>query len=74
MSESISKGTILIAKDVCLMDEGKGNALIIGKEYPINTIFGNLIEISSEIDSRHLFGRNPSDVLSYWGKYFTIKK
>lgn len=69
-------GTILIAKVNCAMTNGSGNALIVGKEYPIKELKGvngydNII-IESELDKTHYFDigeYNPG----YYGRYFDVK-
>ena len=64
----IEKGTILIAKDVCKMNQYHINSLIIGKEYPI--IDFNLTEcfIKSEVWNNHYF------LLNSLHEYFYIKE
>ena len=66
-------GTILIAKTVCRMNDGSGNALIVGKEYPIKAI--NHMEdiiIESETFVNHYFDVNENEP-HYYGKYFDLK-
>jgi hypothetical protein len=66
-------GTILIAKTICKMKDGTGNALVIGKEYPIKKINEcDEIVIESETDVDHYFDID-EDEPHYYGKYFDIK-
>ena len=60
-------GTILIAKDPCEMSDGSGEALIVGKEYPIKAAVVTGIIIKSEIDECHLFSIKDMYI------FFTIK-
>lgn len=76
----IQKGTILVAKDECLMDDNTYKALIIGKEYDVHTLHNdmessvkNSLVIKSEIDEEHYFSLDENDT-AYWGKYFDLKK
>ena len=66
-------GTILVAKKECRMKNGSGNALIVGKEYPIKSIKGSDIIIKSEIDANHFFETNENEA-SYYGRFFDIKE
>lgn len=67
-------GTILIAKTVCRMKDGSGNALIIGKEYPIKAINGyDDIIIESENEVNHYFDIDENEP-HYYGRYFDVKQ
>lgn len=60
-------GTILVAKDPCVMDSDGQSALIVGKEYPVQSFFRGEFTVSSEIDKNHFFSPNS------YNKYFDIK-
>jgi len=51
----MKKGMILVAKDPCLMQNFKKEALVVGKEYPILEVHGDSIVINSEFTSKHWF-------------------
>lgn len=51
----IEEGTEIIAKDVCLMDDDKIEALIIGKQYKVKAINNSCIVIKSEWSDYHRF-------------------
>lgn len=70
----IEVGTILIAKDACRMNDGDGNSLVVGKEYPViyaNELRNNLV-VKSEIYDEHYFPL-VDEGNGYFGNYFTIK-
>lgn len=69
-------GTILIAKDPCVMTHTKIPALIVGKEYEIKWIdlVRNIFTIKSESDINHHFTiMNDGEPNSNFNFYFDIK-
>jgi hypothetical protein len=67
-------GSILVAKQVCKMKDGSGDALIIDKEYPVKFITPQKeICIDSETDENHRFDTE-EDSHYYYGLYFNLKK
>ena len=70
----IQVGSVLIAKDVCMMTRNSsGNALIIGKEYVVYHIdYKHGLVIQSELEEKHFFSLLPKDD-AYWGNYFDLK-
>lgn len=49
------------------MDSDGQSALIVGKEYPVQSFFRGEFTVSSEIDKNHFFSPNS------YNKYFDIK-
>jgi hypothetical protein len=70
----VTVGTQLIAKSVCRMKDGSGNALIIGKEYLVKEIteIGDIV-IESETEKRHYFGTDESED-GYYLVFFDVKQ
>jgi hypothetical protein len=69
-------GTVLIAKDPCIMTQTKIAALIVGKEYDIKWIDLNRNEftVESEYDKNHYFTiMNDGKPNSNFNFYFDIK-
>jgi hypothetical protein len=67
--------TKLIAKNNCKMNDGSGNALIVGKEYKVIFHSKNTEEIAieSELYPHHFFSiYDDSD--SSWKRYFNVEK
>lgn len=64
-------GTVLTATTNCKMKDGSGNALIIGKEYPIKQINDNFMVIETELFLEHYFYLDKNDSY-YYGLYFNI--
>ena len=70
----VAEGQILIAKSVLKMKDGTGNALVIGKEYPIKKIIRDIdVVIESENCEEHYFDMLPGKP-GYFGKYLTVKE
>lgn len=69
--EYLELGTKLTAKTDCKMQDGSGNALIIGKKYEVvfHSKHTEEIAVESELFSRHFFSIH-SEHDSYWKKYF----
>lgn len=68
---TVTSDSILVAKDVCVMDsEEKEQALIIGKEYKVKEIADGCIVIQSEIDENHFFNFEGEQS---WMQYFNVK-
>jgi hypothetical protein len=68
-------GDILIAKDPCVMEFEETSALIIGKEYLVESIneVNNQIVIKSEHTNVHCFSLNKNEP-SYYGIFFDLKQ
>ena len=65
---NIEVGTVLIAKDPCVMEETGKNALIVGKEYPVDYMNTIYFGIKSEVDEKHIFG------FDEYKSFFKVKK
>lgn len=70
IQETVSVGDVLIAINACEMDNGEGNALIIGKEYTVDGYYNNMITIKSETNNVHWFDLLGNDS---WVNYFKKK-
>lgn len=69
----LQKGDILIAKNVCKMETSQEEALIIGKEYEVLSVYSdNMIRIKSEVDELHYF-EEVADVGNGADYYFNLK-
>lgn len=64
----LRKGTLLTAIDECIMDDGQGNALIVGCEYAIISIDEDEFIVTSRV-GRHHFDIDESSKY-YYGLYF----
>jgi hypothetical protein len=73
MEKKIEEGTILIAKHNCKMKDGSGEALIIGKEYPVLKIMQDELIICSENSKQHYFETGDEEDRSYYLNYFDVK-
>lgn len=74
MDTEIKVGTILIAKDVCAMYDGTGNALIIRNQYPVIDVdsINRTITIQSEL-REHDFSTESIEDPAHWSHFFAIK-
>jgi len=69
----LTADSILIAKTNCKMSDGSGDALIVGKEYPIVQLTASDVVIDSEVTKGHFF-EHKNDDEHYWKKYFDLKQ
>lgn len=72
-THSITVGTKLIAKNNCIMNNGIGPALVIGKEYGVicYNINKEEIAVKSEVSDNHFFSTKESSDYFY-GHFFDI--
>ena len=63
------EGNKLVAKSVCKMRDGSGNALVIGHSYFISKIEEYSIYLDTEIFIGHEFSLDDRDNY-YWGNFF----
>lgn len=57
----LEKGTKLEAINPCIMDDGEGKALTVGKSYRILEVEDNILTIKSDLFDKHTFSIEPDE-------------